>query len=117
MTGIFEIINALCWVVRDIANYPHNLLLVEIYEIRLALDKRDFRHFRVIGGVPARSETQVTLHHDGLLGTVVILQYDMLVEHSATLPSDKEINSRSQSVISSDHPTVCLLTTFVIIQL
>ena len=90
---------------------------MEIYEIRLALDKRDFRHFRVIGRVPAWSETQVTLHHDGLLGTVVILQYDMLVEHSATLPSDKEINSQSQSVISSDHPTVCLLTTLVIIQL
>ena len=62
------------------------LLLVEIYKIRLALDKRDFRHFRVIGGVPVWSEAQVTLHHDGLLGTVAVLHHYMLIEHSATLP-------------------------------
>ena len=70
---------------------------MEIYKICLALDKRDFRYFRVIGGVPARSETQVTLHHDCLLGTVVILQDNMLIEHSPSLPANEEIRSQSVS--------------------
>ena len=90
------------------------LLLVEIYKIRLALDKRDFRDFRVIGGVPAGSETQVTLHHDGLLGTAAVLQHDMLIEHSPALANYQV----SQTIrLSDETPTVCWLTTFVIIQL
>ena len=66
------------------------LLLLEIDEIRLALDKRDLRHFRVVRGVPAWSETHVALHHDGLLGSLGILHHHVMIEDGPTLEKQSE---------------------------